>query len=73
MKRLLILSGVTILTAALGCRSHKTCVPAPACNPCAPAYSGGDGYTTMPGLQVVPGQSMPAQIAPGPETYTPVQ
>jgi hypothetical protein len=78
MKRLFVVSMLTILAGgASGCvhncfprqQAARPCAPVqPQCcapvDPCAPG-----GMTTMPGMTVQPGVA-PVQVMPGPEVYS---
>lgn len=81
MKRLLILSVVTLAAGAAGCKhcswcgggttAYRPCTPTPACCP-----DGTTGVIAAPGAVSSPGYapapSLPIQTVPGPEAYTPV-
>lgn len=77
MKRLLILSTLTVLVAASsGCfhcfqrtQTARPCAPvaAPCCPPADPC--GTPGYSSVPSLSV-PAGAAPVQVMPGPEAYS---
>jgi hypothetical protein len=83
MKRLLILTAVSLSASALGCKCCGLCgggaptaayrppCPTPACG--TPAYGGTSGTYVVPGATSTPVLGVPSQTYPGPEAYTPAQ
>jgi hypothetical protein len=78
MQRLLLLTiVVSLATGYSGCARRRgapctPCVPAPACTPGVETYGTPTVITTVP--STVPSltpQTIPGQLNPGPETYTP--